>query len=181
MAVMKKLAIASAATAAAFALSAPVASADIVDDYLAKVPAGQISCEQAQAYWTNSGDYNSKRSQALAAANFHPRGGEIRSTIARVDEAVARCGLAGTTGNAGGNAAANNAGNQSNASNAGNTSNAGKPAPAPAAGPVIPVAVIPGQPTFDVQIPVANVTLRLPDLAQIVQAQIAQFAQGSSF
>ncbi|WP_230307916.1 hypothetical protein [Corynebacterium guaraldiae] len=59
--------------AAAIGLSAPTASADMVDDYLAKVPAGQISCEQATKYYTNPSDYNSKKSQALAAANFHPR------------------------------------------------------------------------------------------------------------
>ena len=44
----KKLVLCS--VAAAIGLSAPTASADMVDDYLAKVPAGQISCEQATKY-----------------------------------------------------------------------------------------------------------------------------------
>ena len=44
--------------AAVIGLSAPTVSADMVDDYLAKVPAGQISCEQATKYYTNPSDYN---------------------------------------------------------------------------------------------------------------------------
>ena len=40
-----KLALFTAATALTVGLSAPAASADMVDDYLAKVPAGQISCD----------------------------------------------------------------------------------------------------------------------------------------
>jgi len=99
------------------------------DDYLAKVPAGQISCEQATKYYTNPSDYNSKKSQALAAANFHPRGGEIRDAIARADEAIARCGL---NGGGGKTAPANN--NQGTPAPANN--NQGAPAhnnqPAPA-------------------------------------------------
>ncbi|WP_305137884.1 hypothetical protein [Corynebacterium hiratae] len=133
--------------AAAIGLSAPTASADMVDDYLAKVPAGQISCEQATKYYTNPSDYNSKKSQALAAANFHPRGGEIRDAIARADEAIARCGLNG------GNAAPanNNANNQgapahnnqpapaNNNGNGGN--NGGNKAPANNAFPTFPVTI----------------------------------------
>lgn len=110
-----KLVLCSAAAALTVGLSAPAASADMVDDYLAKVPAGQISCEQASKYYTNPSDYNSKKSQALAAANFHPRGGEIRDAIARADEAIARCGLGAGGGKT---APANN--------------NQGTPAPAPA-------------------------------------------------
>ena len=114
--------------AAAIGLSAPTASADMVDDYLAKVPAGQISCEQATKYYTNPSDYNSKKSQALAAASFHPRGGEIRDAIARADEAIARCGL-----NGGGGAPANNGGapvNNTAPANNGGGHNGGHSAPA---------------------------------------------------
>ena len=127
-----KLVLCSAAAAVTVGLASPAASADMVDDYLAKVPAGQISCEQASKYYTNPSDYNSKKSQALAAANFHPRGGEIRDAIARADEAIARCGL-----NGGGNAApANNGGGDKTAPTNNNGNNQGAPAhnnqPAPA-------------------------------------------------
>ncbi|WP_370552141.1 hypothetical protein [Corynebacterium sp. FDAARGOS 1242] len=130
-----KLVLCSAAAAVAVGLASPAASADMVDDYLAKVPAGQISCEQATKYYTNPSDYNSKKSQALAAANFHPRGGEIRDAIARADEAIARCGLNG--GNGGGNAApANNGSGDKTAPTNNNGNNQGAPAhnnqPAPA-------------------------------------------------
>lgn len=83
MSKVRKSALLTAATAITVSLATPAASADMVDDYLAKVPAGQISCDQASRYYTNASDYNSKKSQALAAANFHPRGGEIRDAIAR--------------------------------------------------------------------------------------------------
>ena len=78
MSKVRKSALLTAATAITVSLATPAASADMVDDYLAKVPAGQISCDQASRYYTNASDYNSKKSQALAAANFHPRGGEFR-------------------------------------------------------------------------------------------------------
>lgn len=126
--------------AAAIGLSAPTASADMVDDYLAKVPSGQISCEQATKYYTNPSDYNSKKSQALAAANFHPRGGEIRDAVARADEAIARCGLNG----GGGNAANNGGAPANNAAPANNGNNA----PANNAFPTFPVSI--GNFTFNV-------------------------------
>ncbi|OHO63323.1 hypothetical protein HMPREF2743_00805 [Corynebacterium sp. HMSC036D02] len=125
--------------AAAIGLSAPTASADMVDDYLAKVPAGQISCEQATKYYTNPSDYNSKKSQALAAANFHPRGGEIRDAVARADEAIARCGL-----NGGGNTANNGGAPANNTAPANNGNNA----PANNAFPTFPVTI--GNFTFNV-------------------------------
>lgn len=127
--------------AAAIGLSAPAASADMVDDYLAKVPAGQISCEQATKYYTNPSDYNSKKSQALAAANFHPRGGEIRDAIARADEAIARCGL-----NGGGGTPANNGGGHNGGHSA--PANNGNNAPANNAFPTFPVTI--GNFTFNV-------------------------------
>lgn len=86
------------AVAGLVATTPAIAHADIVDDYLAALPAGQISCQQANNYWTNADDYQNKRSQALLGANFHPRGGEIRAAISRVDEAANRCGLLGGGG-----------------------------------------------------------------------------------
>ncbi|WP_425248786.1 hypothetical protein [Corynebacterium simulans] len=156
MACMSKVrnsALLTAATAITVSLATPAASADMVDDYLAKVPAGQISCDQASRYYTNASDYNSKKSQALAAANFHPRGGEIRDAIARADEAIARCGLNGGAP-------------------------APKPAPAPAPKPapapanVISVGVVPGQPTVDV--PVGPQVFRIPDINKIIQDLFSQ-------
>lgn len=151
MSKVRKSALLTAATAITVSLATPAASADMVDDYLAKVPAGQISCDQASRYYTNASDYNSKKSQALAAANFHPRGGEIRDAIARADEAIARCGL-----------------------------NGGAPAPAPAPAPkpapasanVISVGVVPGQPTVDV--PVGPQVFRIPDINKIIQDLFSQ-------
>lgn len=121
----------------------------MVDDYLAKVPAGQISCEQATKYYTNPSDYNSKKSQALAAANFHPRGPEIRDAVARADEAIARCGLNGGGGNA---APAQNtapANNTVPANNGGGApANNGNNAPSNNAFPTFPVTI--GNFTFNV-------------------------------
>ena len=153
MSKVRKSALLTAATAITVSLATPAASADMVDDYLAKVPAGQISCDQASRYYTNASDYNSKKSQALAAANFHPRGGEIRDAIARADEAIARCGLNGGA-------------------------SAPKPAPAPAPKPapapanVISVGVVPGQPTVDV--PVGPQVFRIPDINKIIQDLFSQ-------
>lgn len=135
--------------AAAIGLSAPTASADMVDDYLAKVPAGQISCEQATKYYTNPSDYNSKKSQALAAANFHPRGGEIRDAVARADEAIARCGLNGGGGNTAPAQNAAPANNTAPANNGGGApANNGNNAPSNNAFPTFPVTI--GNFTFNV-------------------------------
>lgn len=147
MSKVRKSALLTAATVITVSLATPAASADMVDDYLAKVPAGQISCDQASRYYTNASDYNSKKSQALAAAKFHPRGGEIRDAIARADEAIARCGL-----------------------NGGAPAPAPKPAPAPAN--VISVGVVPGQPTVDV--PVGPQVFRIPDINKIIQDLFSQ-------
>ncbi|MCG7250645.1 hypothetical protein MHK10_10075 [Corynebacterium striatum] len=149
MSKVRKSALLTAATAITVSLATPAASADMVDDYLAKVPAGQISCDQASRYYTNASDYNSKKSQALAAANFHPRGGEIRDAIARADEAIARCGL-----------------------NGGAPAPAPAPKPAPAPANVISVGVVPGQPTVDV--PVGPQVFRIPDINKIIQDLFSQ-------
>ncbi|WP_262347267.1 hypothetical protein [Corynebacterium aurimucosum] len=159
--------------AAAIGLSAPTASADMVDDYLAKVPAGQISCEQATKYYTNPSDYNSKKSQALTAANFHPRGGEIRDAIARADEAIARCGLNG--GGGGGNTApaqntapANNGGHNANnggapANNGNNANNAGQNTSSFAL------------PTLNtIPVHVGNFTFQIPDIVEFLKALVGE-------
>lgn len=147
------------------------ASADIVDDALARIPAGQISCEQAEQYWTTEEEYNSYAQQARAAAVFHPRGGEIRDALHRIDEAADRCGLKGGAtggtnngGGTGGNANNNGGGNANNGGN----NNAPAPAPAPANnGPVITIPVPSGTPT--VSIPVADVaTVVAPDVQKII-------------
>lgn len=139
-------AVALAAALTVTTLSAPFASADPIDDVLAKLPSGPISCQQASRYWTNDADYQSRVRQAQTIARFDSRGPQILAALARVDEAANRCGLKGT----------------SNAN----------PAPLPAqtpttpAAPALPVIVLApqGVPTFDV--PVADIAIvRLPDLA----------------
>lgn len=166
-----KTGLIAAATALTATLASPaIASADVVDNMLAKMPSGQISCSQAKSQYTNASDYNSKKQQALAVANFHSRGGEIRAAISRMDEAIARCGLNGGGNTNSGNNSGNTSGNQNNSGNknTGNKSNTdvnGKQ--------VIPVLVQPGMPTVDV--PVANVvTFRIPDAAKIVSDAVEQ-------
>lgn len=103
-----KTGLIAAATALTATLASPaIASADVVDDVLAKMPSGQISCSQAKSQYTNASDYNSKKRQALAVAAIHQRGGEIREAIGRMDEAIARCNL-----NGGGNTGVNTGGNK---------------------------------------------------------------------
>lgn len=86
----------SAAMAGLVITTAPAAAhADTVDRALAALPKGQISCEQAQKYWTNTADYNRKVAKARALAAVDPRGPQILAALARVDEAANRCGLKG--------------------------------------------------------------------------------------
>lgn len=146
-----------ATAAMAVTLASPLtAHADIVDDALAKLPSGPITCEQANQYWTTEADFNSKRSQALAAATFHPRGGEIRAAISRIDEAANRCGLRG----GGAQAPSNQA-----------------PAQQAPVGQVITIPVAPGTPT--VTIPVGGAaTIVAPDVAKIIADFLAQFTGG---
>lgn len=173
-----KTGLIAAATALTATLASPaIASADVVDDVLAKMPSGQISCSQAKSQYTNASDYNSKKRQALAVAAIHPRGGEVREAIGRMDEAIARCNLNGG-GNTGGNTGGNkNSGNQNN--NSGKTNSGTKNTGAQ----VIPVLVQPGMPTVDV--PVANIaTFRIPDAAKIASntfKEVSANIPGSSF
>ncbi|WP_111704123.1 hypothetical protein [Corynebacterium renale] len=171
---MKRILL-TAALAGGLALAPATAHADVVDKALAALPAGPISCDQANRYWTNEADYNNKVAQANALAAFHPRGGEVRAALARVDEAANRCGLKG------GNAAPGaGAGAPAAAPGAG----AGAPAPAPA--PAAPAAAIDlsgGQPSVTVN--VAGQTIALPDVLTILRNLIAQLTGqlnlGSSF
>lgn len=157
---MKKILV---AVGAAAVLTPAVASADPIDDALDRIPPGQISCEDAEAYWTTEEEYNSLRSQALAVAPFHPRGAEIRDALARVDEAATRCGLKGGGG-----------------------TQAQAPAPAPAPGQPAPapsnlinLGVSPGMPYVDV--PVADIaTVRIPDALKIMEQATAGSSAASS-
>ena len=155
--------------AAAIGLSAPTASADMVDDYLAKVPAGQISCEQATKYYTNPSDYNSKKSQALAAANFHPRGGEIRDAVARADEAIARCGLNGGGSNT---APAQNTAPANNTAPAQNTAPANNNASANNSGQDKAPFTLPTLNTIPVH--VGNFTFQIPDIVEFLKALVGE-------
>lgn len=157
-------------------LSPATASADAVDDLLNRFPSGQISCEQANSYWTNEADYNNKRSQAQMLANFHPRGGEIRDALARVDEAANRCGLKGGGAPASQAPTPQSPAPQSPAPQAPAPQAPAPQAPAPQA-PVIPILVAPGVPS--VTVPVAGVAnVEIPDLVVIVTEFLEQFVPG---
>lgn len=170
------------AAVGAFSLASPaIAAADPIDDVLNALPAGQISCAQAERYWTNEADYRNKVAQANTLAMFDSRGPQIRAALARVDEAANRCGLKGG-GNTGGNAGTTTGGN-----NGGNNAPApaapAAPAPGPAqstpAAPVAPAAqnislAAPGTPSFTIEIPGFG-SLTLPDLYRIVAEFLAQF------
>ncbi|WP_288832048.1 hypothetical protein [uncultured Corynebacterium sp.] len=155
-------------------LAAPAAHADAIDDTLAKLPAGQISCDQAQRYWTNDADYNNKVRQAQTIAMFDRRGPQILDGLARVDEAATRCGLKGGGAPAPSNPApANNAPSNNAPASQAPSNTAAQPV-----GQLVTLAPQ-GVPTFDV--PVANVaTVRLPDLQAILEELLARYGGGSS-
>lgn len=171
MIAMKTRFAAVALTTLAVSLSPAVANADPIDDALARIPAGQISCAQAEAYWTTEAEYNDIRSQAQLAAAFHPRGGEINDALNRVEEAANRCGLKG------GGAPAQN---QNPAPGQNQSPAPGTPgAPAPQAQPAPPaeainIGVAPGTPY--VTVPVGPASVVLPDVLTIIQQAIAQVA-----
>lgn len=187
MTIARKAALFAATAGLTATLAAPAASADAIDDYLAKVPSGQISCEQAAKYYTNPTDYNNKKRQALAVATFDSRGPQIRDAISRADEAIARCNLAngGTQSN---DTTTNNTTTPAPANNQSNTPAPANNNQAPAQNNtrIIPLFVQAGQPTIDVPVPAANVTVRVPNVPQLIQAAIAKvqagdFANLSSF
>ena len=164
----------SVALAGAIAV-APGAQADTIDDMLTKLPAGPISCEQAQRYWTNEADYNNKVRQAHVVARFDARGPQIIDALTRVDEAATRCGLKDSAAPAQAPAPAP----------------APEPAPAQQPGPLgpgaspssqAPISVhipahinlsVQGMPAFE--IPVAGVTtVALPDVLAMLRQALAE-------
>lgn len=72
-----------------------------VGEMLNRLPAGEISCDQAAAHWTNDADYQARVAQAQTIAAIDPRGGQIVAVLGRVDAAAERCGLKGTVSTGG--------------------------------------------------------------------------------
>lgn len=180
---MKIRTLAMTATLAGTVALAPTAGADAIDDTLAKLPSGPISCDQASRYWTNDADYQQKVRQARAVAAFDRRGPQILDALSRVDEAANRCGLKGTQGGAKPAQNTQPKNTQQQAQPKQNTQNT-QPAPKQQTQnsqnlnvrPQIPerINLAPaGAPSFDV--PVANITtLQLPDIIKMIQAALAQ-------
>lgn len=185
---MKIRTLAMTATLAGTVALAPTAGADAIDDTLAKLPSGPISCDQASRYWTNDADYQQKVRQARAIAAFDRRGPQILDALSRVDEAANRCGLKGTQGGAKPAKPAQN--NQPKQSNQTNQQQPQQPQPKQTqpkqqqpqnpqnlnVSPQIPerINLAPaGVPT--VEVPVANITtLQLPDIIKMIQQALAQ-------
>lgn len=153
--------ITSAGLAGMVIAGAPAAAnADAVDRALAALPKGQITCEQASKYWTNTADYNKKVQQARLLATVDPRGPQILAALGRVDEAANRCGLKGGAPRPGTNAPAPQPG-------------ANNPAPRPAAKPAL--QLIPGAPvaqTLDVP---GIGKVAIPDLWQMIRNWLLGF------
>lgn len=172
---MKIRTLAMTATLAGTVALAPTAGADAIDDALAKMPSGPISCDQASRYWTNDADYQQKVRQARAIAAFDRRGPQILDALSRVDEAANRCGLKGGAKPA--------QPKQNNQSNQQQPQPKQPQQPQPKQQPQNPqnlnvspqlINLAPaGVPT--VEVPVANVvTLQLPDIIKIIQQALAQ-------
>lgn len=181
---MKIRTLAMTAALAGTIAAAPTANADAIDDTLAKLPSGPISCDQASRYWTNDADYQQKVRQARTLAAFDRRGPQILEALSRVDEAATRCGLKGTNNT---NKTANTTAPKQNTQQTQPNQNTQQPKtqPAPKQQPQQPklniqpqlperVNLTPaGMPSFDV--PVAGVTtLQLPDLLKILRDALAQ-------
>lgn len=162
-------------------LMAPAAHADMIDNALNAIPNGQISCEQASKYWTNTADYNNKVAQARAVAAFDARGGQIIAALSRIDEAANRCGLKGGAAPAAPAAPAQQAPAQQ--APAAPAVPAAPAAPAiveapglqPTAAPEGTAVTSSGQPANQVFIPVLNQWMSIPDLIQIVKKFLAGF------
>ena len=175
---MKIRTLAMTATLAGTVALAPTAGADAIDDTLAKLPSGPISCDQASRYWTNDADYQQKVRQARAVAAFDRRGPQILDALSRVDEAANRCGLKGGAKPA--QPKQNNQGNQKNQQQSQPKQpqqtqpkqQAQNPQNLNVSPQLINLAPA-GVPT--VEVPVANVvTLQLPDIIKIIQQALAQ-------
>lgn len=183
---MKYRTLALTAALAGTVVLAPAAHADAIDDTLAKLPSGPISCDQAARYWTNDADYQQKVREAQAIAAFDSRGPQILDALSRVDDAATRCGLKGTQGTTKPAHQPKPAANQQNqqpkpAQQANQQQNQPKPVQQNpqnqlAIQPQIPARINltpQGMPSFDV--PVAGVTtLQLPDILKMLQAALAQ-------
>ena len=178
LACMKIRTLAMTATLAGTVALAPTAGADAIDDALAKMPSGPISCDQASRYWTNDADYQQKVRQARAVAAFDRRGPQILDALSRVDEAANRCGLKGGAKPA--QPKQNNQGNQNNQQQSQPKQpqqtqpkqQAQNPQNLNVSPQLINLAPA-GVPT--VEVPVANVvTLQLPDIIKIIQQALAQ-------
>lgn len=172
---MKYRTLALTAALAGTVVLAPAAHADAIDDTLAKLPSGPISCDQAARYWTNDADYQQKVRQAQAIAAFDSRGPQILDALSRVDDAATRCGLKGTQGTT------KPAQQPKPAQQVNQQQNQPKPVQQNpqnqlAIQPQIPARINltpQGMPSFDV--PVAGVTtLQLPDILKMLQAALAQ-------
>lgn len=90
-------------------VSLPTADA-AVGEMLGRLPAGEISCDQAAAHWTSDADYQARVAQAQTIAAIDPRGGQIVAALGRVDAAAERCGLKGTVNTGGTDADADGTG-----------------------------------------------------------------------
>ncbi|WP_293829713.1 hypothetical protein [uncultured Corynebacterium sp.] len=183
---MKIRTLAMTATLAGTVALAPTAGADAIDDALAKLPSGPISCDQASRYWTNDAEYQQKVRQARAIAAFDRRGPQILDALSRVDEAANRCGLKGTQGGA--KPAQNNQPKQNQQQpqqqpKQNQPAQNQQPKQQPKQNnqnlnvrPQFPerINLAPaGAPSFDV--PVANITtLQLPDIIKVIQQALAQ-------
>ncbi len=177
---MKIRTLAMTAALAGTLAAAPTANADAIDDALASLPSGPISCDQASRYWTNDADYQQKVRQARTLAAFDRRGPQILEALSRVDEAANRCGLKGTNNT---NKTANTtAPKQQNPQQNPQPKPKQQPKQQPAQQPKLNIQpqfpervnLTPaGMPSFDV--PVAGVTtLQLPDLLKILRDALAQ-------
>lgn len=172
----RSLTTAATAAIAGTLVLAPAAKADLIDDALAKLPAGQIPCSQAAKYWTNEADYNAKVRQAQTVARFDSRGPQILEALGRVDEAANRCGLKG-----GGNAQARQAQQAQQAQPAPQAQRPGQPAarqtqqaPAQPAPADQRIQLVPANvPSFEV--PVSGVgTVILPDVLTMLRQALAE-------
>ena len=164
---MKIRTLAMTATLAGTVALAPTAGADAIDDALAKMPSGPISCDQASRYWTNDADYQQKVRQARAVAAFDRRGPQILDALSRVDEAANRCGLKG-----GAKPAQPKQPQQQPQQAQPKQQQTQNPQNLNVSPQLINLAPA-GVPT--VEVPVANVvTLQLPDIIKIIQQALAQ-------
>lgn len=170
---MKIRTLAMTAALAGTLAAAPTANADAIDDALAALPSGPISCDQASRYWTNDADYQQKVRQARTLAAFDRRGPQILDALSRVDEAATRCGLKGTNNNT--NKTANTTAPKQQTQQPAQQPKQNTQ-PKPNIQPQFPerVNLTPaGMPSFDV--PVAGVTtLQLPDLLKILRDALTQ-------